>query len=306
MAHLKEASRLISLNRMQILDSNLKVEFDEIVKSISQICETAMASITLIGETRYWSEASAGIKVEEGAREDSFCNHVLERSETLVVSDSFLDPVLKHNIHVTGPNPVRFYAGAPLTTADGHILGTLCVFDLSPKTLTIIQVQSLEVLAKQVVRLMEFRLKNKENTFVLSPSQTQKTGALRILIAEDNVINQMVATNMVEGIGHKAHVVSNGLEALEALEMASYDLILMDCQMPELDGYKTTHQIRQKKDRPYKDIAIIAITANALAGDEQACLAAGMDAYVAKPVNQKVLERVIVSTVLKKSARTSA
>ncbi|MBW4586749.1 MAG: response regulator [Aetokthonos hydrillicola CCALA 1050] len=110
---------------------------------------------------------------------------------------------------------------------------------------------------------------------------------LRILLAEDNLVNQKVAIKQLESLGYKADVVANGEEVLQLLERIPYDLILMDCQMPILDGFQATKEIRRweenrfaSRSRPY----IIAMTANAMKEDQQICLEAGMDDYLSKPV----------------------
>jgi CheY-like chemotaxis protein len=114
----------------------------------------------------------------------------------------------------------------------------------------------------------------------------------RVLVAEDNVVNQKVAQRHLQKLGLAADIVSNGLEALEALRVGRYDLVLMDCQMPELDGYAATLQIRRgAAGNP--QVPIIAMTANAMQGDKERCLEAGMDDYIAKPVRQKELVEVI-------------
>ena len=106
----------------------------------------------------------------------------------------------------------------------------------------------------------------------------------RVLIVEDNVTNQMLARRMIEKLGHRVEMVGNGQEALEALARASYDLVLMDCQMPVMDGYETTIALRKREQSTGRHLPVIAMTANAVEGDRERCVAAGMDDYVAKPV----------------------
>jgi CheY-like chemotaxis protein len=105
---------------------------------------------------------------------------------------------------------------------------------------------------------------------------------LRILLAEDNVVNQKLALRLLEQMGYRADVASNGIEAVESLERQSYDVILMDVQMPEMDGLEATRKIRKLTSalQPH----IIAMTANAMEGDRELCLSAGMDDYISKPI----------------------
>ncbi len=111
---------------------------------------------------------------------------------------------------------------------------------------------------------------------------------MHILLAEDNPVNQKVALRMLERIGFFAEVANNGVEALEALEKKRYDIVLMDMQMPEMDGLEATRRIVEKypePDRPY----IIALTANAMQGDRERCIAAGMNDYISKPIRMEDL-----------------
>jgi CheY-like chemotaxis protein len=115
---------------------------------------------------------------------------------------------------------------------------------------------------------------------------------LRILLAEDNTVNQKLAVRLLERMGYRADVVANGLEVLEALQRQSYDVILMDVQMPEMDGLEASRVIHEDwpiEDRPH----IVALTANAMQGDREECMAAGMDDYLTKPIQIKALQEAL-------------
>ncbi|MGH9658981.1 MAG: response regulator, partial [Bryobacteraceae bacterium] len=111
----------------------------------------------------------------------------------------------------------------------------------------------------------------------------------RVLLAEDNLINQKLATRLLEKRGLRVDVVSNGREAVEAVSNSAYDLVLMDCQMPELDGLAATRQIRSLESALRRRTPIIAMTAHAFEEDRERCLEAGLDDYVAKPIQPELL-----------------
>jgi PAS domain S-box-containing protein len=128
------------------------------------------------------------------------------------------------------------------------------------------------------------------------PSRTSREmrAQLRLLVVEDNKVNQEVALGILEKLGYRADVVADGRSALCALAEKDYDLVLMDCQLPEMDGYEATRRIRQPDTAVRNhDIPIIATTAHALAGDREKCLDAGMNGYVSKPLRHEALEQAI-------------
>ncbi|MFA6499207.1 MAG: ATP-binding protein, partial [Desulfurivibrionaceae bacterium] len=127
-----------------------------------------------------------------------------------------------------------------------------------------------------------------------NPSQAEE-GAWQghILLVEDNKVNQMVASKMLEAMGLTVDLAENGEKALAALAEKRYDLVLMDCQMPVLDGYQATRTFRSREPLGEKRLPIIAMTANAMEGDRQKCLEAGMDDYLAKPVKKELLRKLL-------------
>jgi CheY-like chemotaxis protein len=119
---------------------------------------------------------------------------------------------------------------------------------------------------------------------LLAPAARPRRRCLQVLLAEDSLVNQKLAVALLEGQGHKIRVVNNGREAIAAFETERFDMVLMDVQMPEMDGLEATARIRASEQRSEKHVPIVAMTAHALKGDRERCLKAGMDAYVAKPI----------------------
>lgn len=125
---------------------------------------------------------------------------------------------------------------------------------------------------------------------------------LRVLIAEGDTVNQLVAVNIIKSLGYSAEAVGNGFEVLEALNRGNYDLILMDCLMPVLDGCEATRKIRSNVEKSYSQIPIFAMTANSTTGYEVTCLKVGMNACISKPIDENRLQRLIAEHVFHKAS----
>ena len=135
--------------------------------------------------------------------------------------------------------------------------------------------------------------------------ETEKRSRARILLAEDNIVNQKVASKILDKLGYRVDVVANGQEATEAINRIAYDIILMDCQMPEMDGHQATKEIRRRETENPKPnandqaqetcrrVPIIALTANALKGDRERCIESGMDDFLCKPINIEQLDETL-------------
>jgi PAS domain S-box-containing protein len=135
--------------------------------------------------------------------------------------------------------------------------------------------------------------------------ETCVNGGLRILLAEDNLINRALATGILVKLGHSLVHAGNGREAVEGVARQTFDLILMDVQMPEMDGFEATRRIRELEETNGGHTTIVAMTAHAMIGDDERCLAAGMDDYISKPLEKKKLLAILAKGVSKKSSISS-
>ncbi len=150
------------------------------------------------------------------------------------------------------------------------------------------------VLVSVIKRMFQRDFKTTTTTARIKPAKAtalDSVGGRRVLVAEDNAVNQKLAARMLEKLGCRVDIAANGKEAVQMAGTIDYDLVLMDCQMPELDGYQATQEIRQIM--PGRYVPIVAMTANAMEGDREKCLAAGMDDYVSKPMKLEVVRDAV-------------
>jgi anti-sigma regulatory factor (Ser/Thr protein kinase) len=152
-----ETARLAALRSYRILDTEPEQPFDDLALLASEICGTPIALISLVDADRQWFKARKGFTATQTSRAMSFCSHAIEQRDLFVIHDAREDERFRHNPLVTGAPLVRFYAGAPLLTPEGHALGTLCVIDHVPRTLTPAQYEALDALRRQVEAQLELR-----------------------------------------------------------------------------------------------------------------------------------------------------
>jgi signal transduction histidine kinase/CheY-like chemotaxis protein/uncharacterized protein YdeI (BOF family) len=149
-------------------------------------------------------------------------------------------------------------------------------------------------LKQAVCRVLGHALREGEaDTRHPSPEDDHAAVALKILVAEDNLVNQRLTVALLERLGHTVTLAANGAEALDRWREGCFDIVLMDVQMPTMDGFEATHRIREEEGVTGRHTPIVAMTAHAMSGDQQRCLEAGMDGYLSKPVNPRALEQVL-------------
>ena len=152
-----ESDRLRALRSYKILDTKPEERFDELTQLAAIICGVPMSLITLIDADRQWFKSKVGLELTETPRAQAFCTHAIMQPQMFEVPDAAEDVRFASNPLVTGNPNIRFYAGAPLATRDGHLLGTMCVLDRKPRHLTAEQKTALEILGRQVVANMQLR-----------------------------------------------------------------------------------------------------------------------------------------------------
>ena len=182
-----EGARLNDLESLNILDTLPEPEFDDLAFLASELCETPMALVSLIDSKRQWFKARVGIDVNSTPREYAFCAHAILEDDMLVVEDSHLDERFRENPLVLDGPKIRFYAGAPLRTARGNAIGTLCVLDRKPRKLSGQQQRALQALGRQAIHQLELRrmLETVNGTNLELARRCEELSQLAIIVSHD-------------------------------------------------------------------------------------------------------------------------
>ncbi len=173
----KEAARLHALHSLCILDTSPEPEFDDLVHLAAAICGTPIGMLSFVDERRQWFKSCVGLDIAETPRNVAFCHHAIQQTDLMLIEDATLDPRFADSSLVTAEDGLRFYAGMPLETSEGHTLGTLCVFDRVPRVLTAEQQAALRILASQINVRLELRAKHRAFEEAIHDAQAAKLRA---------------------------------------------------------------------------------------------------------------------------------
>lgn len=203
---MNEEKRLEELRDYKILDTEPEEALNDISRIASLICETPISLITMVDDKRQWFKAKTGLYQNETPREEAFCQHALSTpEEVLVVEDSWLDKRFAENPLVTGDPHIRFYAGAPLTTPNGNVLGTLCVIDKKPRPLKDNQKQALQFLAAKAMEYLNTR------KMLLLQNEELQMNAARLKKLTDRTPGAIFQSRMTAGGENVFDFISEGI-----------------------------------------------------------------------------------------------
>ena len=224
-----DTDRLQALQRYGILDTPMEPAYDELADLAGYICEAPVALISLLDNQRQWFKAARGIALRETPLSESVCRYAIRQSGVFIVPDLARDPRFAHYAMVTQENPLRFYAGAPLVTPDGFVLGMLCVLDHRPRELSAKVQDLLSALARQVIRLLELKRANDRQGQMLAE-----------LEAARHQMDVLAHTDVLTGLAHRRSFTDRLRQEWALLQRGHGPACLL---MMDLDHFKRVNDV---------------------------------------------------------------
>ncbi len=250
----EEHKRLAALRSLHVLDTPPDAAFDALVLEAARVCGTAIAVISLVDEHRQWFKSRLGLQVDETPREDAFCAHAIRNpGEIMIVSDAAADPRFAANPLVLDEPKIRFYAGVPLVDERGRAMGTLCVIDRIPLSLSEAQKDALQELADEISLMMRLKAPARDRSVRDAgfepasplPAATEDQRA-QILVVDDEPGMCDLACSWLRALDYQATPALGADEALRELRSRSFDVLFTDVVMPgSMDGVSLSRQARR-------------------------------------------------------------
>lgn len=256
-----EKERIAELKSLEILDSPTEQDYDDVVKLASAICQTPISLVSLIDSQRQWFKAKVGIDTDQTHRDVAFCAHAIHDNELMIVPNAIEDERFSDNPMVTSAPNIRFYAGMPLVTKSGYKIGTLCVIDSEPRELTEQQKFALKTLGKQVINMLELRLKNQ---------RLNKLNSLQnkfLAIISHDVRNPLVSVSELIGMMGNEMLTVDDFKGLTSQLQANISLTvellnnLIDWGISQTKGDKLEMKQMPAKEKVAMELSRVAVAA---------------------------------------------
>ncbi len=284
-----EEERALSLEHLRVLDSAAEQGFDDVVLLATTLCNAPIALVSLVDRERQWFKACIGLDVQETHRDLAFCAHaILEPAEVLIVEDASLDPRFEHSPLVLGPPYIRFYAGAPIRTRAGHALGSVCVIDTRPRTLSAAQSLALQALARQTAALLQLRLLDQQREQYAAELALQLEAAQEYNLAAEQSLNH---SRRVSSLGMLTASIAHDFNNLLQSFSASLQMIRLRARRPiDVERFSDTGMQAVEQGRQLVNHLLSSVRRD---GPELICLDVSKRIAAAQELMQRSMSRDI-------------
>lgn len=307
----QDANRLAALDSYRILDTEEEIDFNEIVDLASKICNKPISLISLLDDKRQWFKAKVGLQINETPIEIAFCKHAIEQNNLFLIEDASKDERFQNNPLVTNYPDIRFYAGTPLQTSDGHNLGTLCVLDNKPGQITPQQQEALAILGKQVIKQLELRRALKTQNCMLQELENQRSEMQRLLNFKDKVFS-IISHDLrgpIGAIGQVLEMLKLGAITAEEFELAMPTLKAQvdyaEDTLNNLLSWAQSHAngfIAEKKHTNVKELMLEVVNGLCDTATQKGVI---INAHVSEEINQVNLDASSLIIVLRNLIKNS-